>query len=243
MKALLFLLATSLMVVFGPTPAQASDSLPTTVVVDTNCDQRAPRVQVTIQEGARRLGFGPANSDAIVWVDTRGVRIGEHSITLPQQPFGSTRTWVMVADYRDQPHGLVTSRDLRFTRPAKASCVVKQNPRITKYGSGTNVACKAGFDKMVIATLVVRGPGYIAAPGMVELVKKNDRPLYSRPKNTDLVGGKGGPQRMVEYYFFVGNRVRFKLDPSENGIWPVKTSSASVKLVASLDARCMSQEL
>lgn len=229
--------------ILQPTSAQAvEEEFAVTMLKNTSCDQRAPRVKVEIGEGARRVGYGYPNSDVIFWLDTHGVTPGVHHYDLQAQPFGSTREWVMVAAFEGS-QGLYTWSTLTFERPSKNSCVARQNPRIVTYSLDVNTACMEGFDKLVIASLKVkRGvPGYIVAPGVAEIVKRNDVQLNSTPENTSFVGGVGGAQREVEYYFFTGRRAAFKLDSSENGIWPVKTSSGDVELLASLDAVCMPQ--
>ena len=242
-KATLGFIVLFIAALFNPAAAQAvEEEFAVTVIKRTNCDQRAPRVKVEIGEGARRVGYGHPESDTIYWLDTHGVTPGVHRYNLSRQPFGSTREWVMVAAFEGS-QGLYTWPTLTFKRPSKDSCVVMQNPRITSYSLDVNTACEEGFDKMVIATLKVRRgiPGYIVAPGVAELVKKNDVQLSSTPENTSFVGGDDRTRRKVEYYFFTGRRAQFKLDSSENGIWPVKTSSDDVELLASLDATCMSQ--
>lgn len=241
MKLALGLIVLSTLVTFHPATALAAEEdFAITAIEHTSCDQRTPRIEVTLTRKAQRVGYGYPNSDVIFWLDTDGVAAGTHHYTMRRQPFGSTREWVPVAAFKGE-QGLYTAPMLTFTRPARADCVVEQNPRITSYGLDVNTVCEQGFNKMVIATLTVkRGiPGYIVAPGVTELVKKNDTELHSTPENTSFVGGTGGTRRMVEYYFFTGRRAQFKLDPSENGIWPVTTSSDGVELLASLEARCM----
>lgn len=243
MKVVLIALVLSVLGIVTPSAAQATEnSMTTSVVKRPSCDQRAPRVEVTLSTKAQRVGYGHPESDTIYWLETGGVAAGTHRYTLSRQPFGSTREWVMVAAFKGE-QGLYTNPTLTFTRPTRGSCVFSQNPRITSYSLDVNTACKRGFDKLVIATLKVRRgtPGYIVAPGVTELVKRNDVQLNSTPENTSFVGGADGTRRKVEYYFFTGRRAQFKLDPSENGIWPVKTSSSGVELLASLDAMCMSQ--
>lgn len=240
-KVALGFIVLSMLAIFHPVTAQATEEdFTVTVIKQTSCDQRAPRIEVTLTRKAQRVGYGYPDSDTIFWLDTGGVAAGTHRYTMRRQPFGSTREWVPVAAFKGE-QGLYTAPLLTFTRPARADCVVKQNPRITIYGSNVNVICGADFQKMVIARLWVKrvSPGYIVAPGVTELVKKNDTELHSTPENTSFVGGTGGTRRMVEYYFFTGRRAQFKLDPSENGIWPVVVSSKNVELVASLDAQCM----
>lgn len=242
MKSVMFIVL-FIVASFHPTAAHAvEEEFAVTVLKGTTCDQRAPLVKVEIGEGARRVGYGYPNSDVIFWLDTHGVTPGVHRYDLQKQPFGSTREWVMVAAFKGS-QGLHTWPTLTFERPSKNSCVVRQNPRIRTYSLDVNTACKEGFDKQVIVSLKVkRGvPGYIVAPGVAEIVKRNDRQLNSTPENTSFVGGAGGAQREVEYYFFTGRRAKFKLDSSENGIWSVKTSSDDVELLASLDAMCMSR--
>ncbi len=240
-KLALGLIVLSTLVTFHPAAAVAAgEDFATTVVEPSSCDQRAPRIEVMLTRKAQRVGYGYPNSDVIFWLDTGGVAAGTHQYTMRRQPFGSTREWVPVAAFKGE-QGLYTAPMLSFTRPARAECVVQQNPRITSYGLDVNTMCEQDSNKMVIATLKVkRGiPGYIVAPGVTELVNKNDTELRSTAENTSFVGGTGGSRRMVEYYFFTGRRAQFKLDPSENGIWPVTTSSDSVELLASLEARCM----
>lgn len=228
---------------FHPLAAQAvEEDFSVTVVKRTNCDQRAPRIEMTLTKQAQRVGYGYPESDTIYWFQTGGVAAGTHRYSLPRQPFGSTRQWVPVAAFKGA-QGLYTAPMLTFKRPSKASCVVVQSPRITSYSLDVNTACEEGFNKMVITTLKVkRGiPGYIVAPGVTTLVKQSGARLSSAPENTSLVGGTTGTRRKVEYYFFTGRRAKFQLDSSENGMSTVKTSSSDVELLASLDAKCMSQ--
>jgi len=209
------------------------------IVKRTSCDQRDPIIAVTLPQHAWAVRFGAPGGEADYVLD-RDVDAGTHRYRLPRQAFGSTKQWVIVV--RFDKDSFARGAIMTFERPARSACVVKRNPRITSYSSDVNVTCGADFEKMVIARLRVKrvSPGYIVAPGVVKLTRKNGTELHSTTENTSFVGGSGGDRRMVEYYFFVGRRVQFKINPDKNSVRSVVVSSKNVELVASLDAECMS---
>lgn len=236
MKVVLVTLVLSMLSLGVPSVAFATENtMTTTVVKRPSCDQRAPRVEVTLTAKAQRVGFGYPESDTIYWLDTGGVAAGTHRYTLARQPFGSTREWVMVAAFKGE-QGLYTNPTLTFKRPARSQCVVTQNLRITTYSGDVNQACPAGTQKLfIVKAFVEKGtPGYFAGYSFGEIVLRSDLQLntdgYIVPPN----------QREDDFFFYPQNRgAKVKLSSAENSV-TVVTSSENVDVtVGALDSDCL----
>lgn len=236
MKAVLIALALSMFSLGIPSAVFATENtMTTTVVKRPSCDQRAPRVEVTLTAKAQRVGYGYPESDTIFWLDTDGVAAGTHRYTLARQPFGSTREWVMVAAFKGE-QGLYTNPTLTFKRPSRSKCVVTQNLRITKYSSDVNQACPAGAQKLFIAKAFVKKgmPGYFAGYSFGEIVLRSDLQLnadgYRVPPN----------QREDDFFFYPQNRrAKVKLSSAENSITVVTSSENVDVIVGALDSDCL----
>jgi hypothetical protein len=234
-KASIGFIVLSIAALLLPQPAQAvEEEFTVTVLKGTSCDQRAPRVKVEIGEGASRVGYGYPDSDVIFWLDSHGVTPGVHRYSLPEQPFGSTAGWVMVAAFEGS-QGLYTAPLLSFNRPARKDCVVKQNLRIESYAPGVNQVCPEGTQKLfMLKTFVTQGsPGYFAANGNAEIVFRSDRQL-----NAD---GYVVPPRYREndFYFYPPNRgAKVKKTGLENSVNLVLSSKNVEVELGELSADC-----
>lgn len=217
--------------------AEATERVSTTRVVErTSCDQRDPIVDVTVSRNVRTIEFAEPGTDPGFFLLERDVESGTHRYKLPRQAYGTTREWVIVVTYGRT--GFEHSRVLTFTRPAKADCVADQNPRLDAYRPGINTVCGEDSLTMYLVTVKVKPgtPGYILRPGVAELVQRNDQELH----------GEGylvvsSDKRRAEYYVYAGRFSRLKLDPQENGAWPVRTSSGATQLVTSVYRTCQEQ--
>lgn len=235
MKVVLITLVLSVLGIITPSVAQAVEgTMTTTVVKRPSCDQRAPRVEVTLSTKAQRVGYGYPESDTIFWLDTGGVAAGTHRYTLARQPFGSTREWVMVAAFKGD-QGLYTNPVLTFKRPTRSTCVVTQNLRITKYSDDVNQTCPTGSQKIfIVKAFVKESPGYFAGYSFGEIVLRSDLQL-----NTDgyLVPPN---QREDDFFFYPQNRgAKVKLSSAENSITVVTSSENVAVTVGALDSDCM----
>jgi hypothetical protein len=234
MKFIVFIIV-FITAIFHPTAANAvEEEFAVTVLKSTNCDQRAPLVKVEIGEGARRVGYGYPNSDVIFWLDTHGVTPGVHHYNLQQQPFGSTREWVMVAAFKGS-QGLYTGPLLSFTRPAKKDCVVTRNLRIEHYATGVNRVCPEGSQKLfMLKTFITKGSaGYFVENGNAEIVFRSDRQL-----NAD--GYVVPPHfRENDFYFYPPNRgAKVKKSGLENSVNLVLSSRNVTVELGELSADC-----
>lgn len=221
---------------FAPVASATTDDLTVTVLKRTSCDQRAPRVRLDIGPHAELVGYGPAHSDAIYWLDTDGVSTGTHSYTLKRQPFGSTRTWVMLVGYEGD-QGLTTSRTLTFTRPDKASCVATQLMSLDTFRAGINASCPTDSVSLYIISIwVKRGtPGYIVTAPIARLVQKN---------GTMLENGRGyvvpPKERRTEFYLYAGRHSKLNLEDISNRA-RVVTSTSAVELKDSVYRTCQGE--
>ena len=237
MKVVLISLVLALLGIVSPSTAQAAEATMTSRVVKrTTCDQRAPRVEVTLTAKAQRVGYGYPESDTIFWLDTDGVAAGSHRYTLRRQPFGSTRQWVMVAAFKGD-QGLYTNPVLTFTRPAKSVCVARRVQALDTYRAGITTVCPADSATLYIVTVAVkRGtPGYITDAGTARLIQRNGTVLRSG-------GGYIVPDadRKAEFYVYAGRRSHLRLDPAVNRA-VVQTSSDDVELRSSVYRTCQGE--
>ena len=237
MKVVLIAFVLSLLGVAVPMTAHAAEnSMTTSVIKKTSCDQRAPRVGISLSAKAQRVGYGYPESDTIYWLDTNGVAAGTHRYTLKSQPFGTTRQWIMVAAFKGD-QGLYTSPVLTFRRPAKSACVVTRVHALDTYRAGINTVCPIGSDTMYIVTVAVkRGtPGYFTDAGIAKLVQRNGTILKSGGgyivPNTD---------RKAEFYVYAGRRSRLQLDAALNRA-VIQTSSDDVETSSSVYRTCQGE--
>lgn len=222
---------------FQPLAAHAAEQEFTVKVIkNTSCDQRAPRVEITISDGAMRVGYGSNDSDEIYWLDTHGVTPGVHRYNLQRQPFGSTREWVLVAAFRGA-QGLYTAPLLTFTRPARADCVVKQSFPVTAFDDNVNQVCPEGSQKMFMLRAFVRkgSPGYFAGHGSATTTLMSGRQLTAN-------GYVVPPKSRENDFFIYPSRRGAKVDKSATNSITLVLSSKNVQVdLGALSSDCIEE--
>lgn len=234
-RLLVMALVSAGLVLSGPPTAYAGlGDQPVRVLRDTNCDTRAPRVMVPLDRPADYVAFGYPESDTLFDL-AENVSAGKQRYTLPRQPFGSTRQWVMVVAYKGDDT-VSTSRVLTFKRPARSACVTKRIVGLDTYRSGINTVCGPESKTMYLVTVKARKgtPGYFVRAGVTTLTKRNGTVLQSDPGY--IVPNKN--RRLAETYLYAGRFSRVRLDPALNKA-RVVTSSADVELVTSVYRTCV----
>jgi len=236
MKLAFGLVILSMFAIFQPVTAQAGEEdFVVAVSKDTSCDQRAPVIKVTLAREAQRVGYGVPASDTIYWLDTHGVAAGTHRYSLPEQPFGSTREWVPVADFEGE-QGLYTAPMLTFTRPDRSSCVVTRNIRITQYSRDINQTCPRKTQKyFVVKAFVSKGsPGYFVGGAKSTIVLLGGHQLRA---GGDIVPPK---QREADFFFYPKSRgAKVKLASAKNRVTVVVSSKNVDVTVGRLDSDCL----
>lgn len=221
--------------VFQPVTAQAAEGdITVATLKNTSCDQRAPLIKVTLAKEAQRVGYGAPASDTIYWLDTNGVDAGTHRYSLPEQPFGSMREWVLVAAFEGEQE-LSTAPMLTFTRPERSSCVVTRNLRITKYSGDVNQRCPKDTQKyFIVKAFVAKGsPGYFDGRSIGKILLTTG---VLMKVNGDIVS----KQREVEFFFYPKNRgAKVKLSSAKNRVTVVASSKNVDVTVSRLDSDCL----